>query len=107
MIVRAIEAGLAPPEFRHSAGQVVQVLWRPTVQVATHVASILQAAGRQASKSAALQKAIGLKGLEHFRRRFRTPLVKAQWLAMSDPNSPNCPQQLYALTSGASCLCEP
>jgi ATP-dependent DNA helicase RecG len=128
MIVRAKEAGLAPPEFRQSAGQVVQVLWRPTPQVtpqvtplitsvlvelqaalgaptpqvtpqvATQVASMLEAAGKQPSKSAVLQKAIGLKDLEHFRRRFRTPLVKAQWLAMSDPNSPNSPQQLYALT---------
>jgi hypothetical protein len=60
---------------------------------------MLEAAGKQPSKSAVIQKAIGLKDLELFRRRFRMPLVKAQWLAMSDPNSPNSPQQLYALTS--------
>lgn len=127
MIARSKEAGLLPPTFRQSGGQVVQVLWRPTPQVtpqveslitnvleglqaalgaptpqvtpqvATQVARMLEAAGEQPSKSVVLQKAIGLKDLEHFRRRFRTPLVKAQWLAMSDPNSPNSPQQLYAL----------
>ena len=69
-----------------------------TIQVAIQAAAMLAAAGQQAYKSAVLQRAMGLQSLDHFRRTFRIPLVNAQWLAMTDPNSPNNPNQLYQLT---------
>ena len=43
MILRSKQAGLAPPEFRQSAGQVVQVLWRPTAQVTMQVTAQVEA----------------------------------------------------------------
>jgi hypothetical protein len=132
MIAQAKAAGLAPPDFRQIAGQVVQVLWRPvadpamqvtmqvealrtsvlsdlasvlgqptiqvTIQVAIQVARMLEAVGKQAYKSAVLQRAMGLQSLDHFRRAYRSPLITADWLAMTDPANPNSPQQRYRLT---------
>ncbi len=69
-----------------------------TIQVAIQVAGMLAAAGRAPQKSAVLQRAMGLQSLDYFRRTFRIPLVQAQWLAMTDPDRPNNPNQLYKLT---------
>jgi len=78
------------------------VLGTPTIQVtiqaAMQVASALEAAARAPQKSAALQRAMRLESLDHFRRAYRMPLVAAQWLAMTNPNSPNDPNQHYTLT---------
>jgi ATP-dependent DNA helicase RecG len=69
-----------------------------TIQVAVQVAAMLGAAGRAPQKSAVLQRTMGLQSLDHFRRAYRIPLVTAQWLAMTNPNSPNDPNQHYTLT---------
>lgn len=69
-----------------------------TIQVAMQVADMLDAAGLAPRKSAVLQRAMGLQSLDHFRRAYRIPLVAAQWLAMTDPASPNSPHQHYTLT---------
>lgn len=127
MIARAKEAGLAPPEFRQSAGQVVQVLWRPamqdnmqdddlrssilqelagalgkptmqvTMQAAVQVARMLQLASGTEQSRDALQEAMGLADREHFRKQYLVPLVQTGWLVRT-LNPPNHPQQRYKLT---------
>lgn len=58
---------------------------------------MLATASNAPQKSAALQRAMGLKSLDHFRRTFRIPLVNTTWLVMTDPESPNSPNQHYVL----------
>lgn len=127
MIARSKQAGLAPPEFRQSAGQVVQVLWRPTaqvttqvdtlrsslleeltaalnaptmqvtMQVATQVAGMLQLVSAAVQSRDALQEAMGLADREHFRKQYLVPMMQGGWLVRT-LDPPNHPQQRYRIT---------
>lgn len=76
---------------------VIALEWT-TDQVTDQVAWILTQATNGPVKSAALMPAAGLAHLPHFREKFRTPLIRAGWLAMTDPASPNSPQRRYRIT---------
>jgi ATP-dependent DNA helicase RecG len=110
-------------------GLVVQVVWRPTPQVtpqadttidaaltqlagalglstpqatqqvAQQVARLLEAVAEQPHSREELQQTTGLKDREHFRAQYMAPLLAAQWLAYTIPDSHRNPHQQYEIST--------
>ncbi len=125
--VRNNHAVHSAPEFRQETGRVVQVVWRPTVQVAVQVTDQVQALRnslfqelsaalgiptdqvtdqvarmlRQTVSTPAsteeLMAAAGLAHRPHFRTQYLVPIMQGGWLVRTHPQ-PNHPRQRYKLT---------
>ncbi len=108
MIARCREAGLPAPEFRRSGEQFVQVLGRPRVAATAGVTGEVTAEVAPAVRLARvlvgemtrqqIQKALGLKHEEHFRKAFLQPAIVAGLVEMTHPDKPQSGKQRYRLT---------
>jgi hypothetical protein len=109
MIARCRQAGLPAPEFRQSGGQFVQTVGRPslratpevTPEVAPEVRLVQVLVGEMTRQQ--LQRALGLKDDEHFRRAYLQPALEQGLIEMTIPDKPRSGKQKYRLTAaGAS-----
>ncbi|MDX9750223.1 MAG: DUF4062 domain-containing protein [Flavobacteriales bacterium] len=69
-----------------------------TMEVAMQVAAMLDTLLNEPQRSKVMQQAMGLRSAMHFENAYRAPLLKADWIERTDPESPNSPQQRYRLT---------
>lgn len=76
----------------------MEVTMQVTMEVAMQVAALLNVLVEGPQRSKRLQEAMGLRSALHFARAYRAPLLKAGWIAWTNPDSPNSPQQRYRLT---------
>lgn len=69
-------------------------------QVERLLRSLVPAKGKANKEltSEALMQALGLKHKPTFRKNYLSPAMAKGWVAMTDPDSPNSPQQRYRLT---------
>ena len=70
-----------------------------TDQVTDEVAKLLLAADKDVQTRRALQDALGLKSIPHFREAYLLPALGAGYLEMTLPDQPNSRLQGYRLTS--------
>ena len=70
-----------------------------TDQVTDEVAKLLLAAAKDVQTRRALQDAMGLKSIPHFREAYLLPALAAGYLEMTLPDQPNSRLQGYRLTS--------
>ena len=68
-----------------------------TPQVTPQVQAVLRESEKVAS-AAQLQKAVGLKDRVHFLKNYLEPLLQAEWIERTIPDSPRSPKQKYRLT---------
>ena len=66
-------------------------------QVTPQVIAVLEAA-RTARNREELQRAVGLRDREHFRKAYLEPLLVAGWLEMTIPDKPRSSKQRYRTT---------
>ncbi len=109
MIARCREAGLPAPDFRQSGGQFIQTLGRPrraaapevTPEVAPEVTPgvrlVRVLVGEMTRQQ--LQRALGLKDDEHFRKAYLQPALGAGLIEMTIPDKPRSSRQKYRLTA--------
>ena len=113
MIARCREAGLPAPDFRQSGGQFIQTLGRPrpaaapevtpevapevTPEVAPGVRLVQALVGEMTRQQ--LQRALGLKDDEHFRKAYLQPALDAGLIEMTIPDKPRSGRQKYRLTA--------
>ena len=109
MIARCREAGLPTPEFRQSGGQFIQTLGRPrratapevapevTPEVTPGVRLVRVLVGEMTRQQ--LQRALGLKDDEHFRKAYLQPALDAGLIEMTIPDKPRSSRQKYRLTA--------
>lgn len=74
-----------------------QVTPQVTRQVTPQVIAVLEAA-RTARTREELQRAVGLRDREHFRKTYLEPLLVAGWLKMTIPDKPRSSKQRYRTT---------
>ena len=74
-----------------------QVGEQVTPQVTPQVMAVLEAA-RTARNREELQRAVGLRDREHFRKAYLEPLLVAGWLEMTIPDKPRSSKQRYRTT---------
>ena len=67
-------------------------------QVAPQVRALLKAAAQTPVSRVVLQKIVGLKDRERFRKTYLKPLLEAGWLAMTAPDKPLSARQRYMTT---------
>jgi len=105
MLARCRAAGLRAPSFRQGGGQFVQTLWRPSAEVTREVTPevtpevrlvrvLIGSMSRQE-----LQRALGLKDDEHFRKAYLQPALDAELVEMTIPDKPTSSRQRYRLTA--------
>ncbi len=99
------EAGLAAPGFPQSGGQFVQTVGRVDLRGTTEVApevttevDLLRALKGDMSRRE-LQKALGLKNDEHFRKAILIPAIEKGFVEMTIPATPNSRLQKYRRTA--------
>ena len=68
-----------------------------TPQATPQVKAALEVARTPCSREE-LQRAVGLKDREHFRKKYLESLLAAGWLEMTIPDKPRSPKQLYRTT---------
>lgn len=128
-----VAAGLPPPEFECQQGEVL-VRFRPatgrmigpptpqvvpqvgtksapcrhqvTPQVTPQVAAILKAAFEGPRLREELQKAVGLRDREHFRKGYLEPLLTVGWLERTIPDKPRSSRQRYRTTAAGQKVVE-
>ncbi len=101
MTARCREAGLPAPEFRQSGGQFIQTLGRPRPAAAPEVAPevrLVQVLIGEMTRQQ-LQRALGLKDGEHFRKAYLQPALDAGLIEMTIPDKPRSSRQKYRLTA--------
>lgn len=112
MFRQCAEAGLRPPTFRHDLGCFIQTIWRPappvtgevtgevtpgvTPEVTPEVRLARALAGEMTRQQ--LQRALGLKDDEHFRKAYLLPALEAGLIEMTIPDKPQSSRQKYRLT---------
>ena len=114
MIRRCREAGLPEPEFavkdgfvttlRRNTGLVASSwseLITPTGEVTGEVVKLLWVCQGEMTRRD-LQKALLLKGQDHFRRMYLLPALEARLIEMTIPDKPNSRLQKYRLTEKGS-----
>jgi len=74
-----------------------QVTPQVTLQATPQVIAVLEAA-RTARTREELQRAVGLRDREHFRKTYLEPLLVAGWLEMTIPDKPRSSKQCYRTT---------
>lgn len=92
---------VTPQDNRREAKVVEELaacLGLPATQVTTQVGKLLQAAAAPRSR-AELQHAVGLADRKHFRESLLNPLLAAEWLAPTIPETPTSRLQKYRLTA--------
>ena len=103
MIARCREARLPAPEFHQSGGQFVQTLGRPRVgtevtpEVTPEVRLVQVLVGEMTRQQ--LQRALGLKDDEHFRKAYLQPALDAGLIEMTIPDKPRSSRQKYRSTA--------
>ena len=113
MIARCREAGLPTPEFRQSGGQFIQTLGRArpaaapevtpevtpgvTPEVTPGVRLVQVLIGEMTRQQ--LQRALGLKDDDHFRKAHLQPALDAGLIEMTIPDKPRSSRQKYRLTA--------
>jgi ATP-dependent DNA helicase RecG len=75
----------------------VEITRKITPQVTPQVIAVLEAA-RTARTREELQRAVGLRDREHFRKTYLEPLLAAGWLEMTIPDKPRSSKQCYRTT---------
>ena len=68
-----------------------------TLQVTPQVIAVLEAA-QTARNREDLQRVVGLRDREHFRKAYLEPLLSAGWLEMTIPDKPRSSKQRYRTT---------
>lgn len=119
MIARCREAGLKAPQFRQDSGQFIQTIPRPSTDVASQnssfepmltpragagtpdVARLLSVLVGEMSRPQ-LQRALRLKGDEHFRKAYLQPALRAGLIEMTIPDKPRSTRQEYYRTRKAA-----
>ena len=74
-----------------------QVTPQVTPQATPQVVAVLEAA-QTARNREELQRAVGLRDREHFRKTYLEPLLVAGWLEMTIPDKPRSSKQRYRTT---------
>lgn len=83
---------------KQSSGLITpQVTPEVTGEVTGEVIPLLMALNTPLSRKA-LQEKLGLKGQANFRERYLEPVLNAELVEMTQPNSPKSPTQKYRLT---------
>ena len=83
------------PQVTEQVGE--QVGEQVTPQVTPQVIAVLEAA-QTARTRRELQRAVGLRDREHFRKTYLEPLLAAGWLEMTIPDKPRSSKQRYRTT---------
>jgi hypothetical protein len=92
-------AGQVTEQVSEQVGEQVtqQVTPQVTLQATPQVIAVLEAA-RTARTREELQKAVGLRDREHFRKTYLEQLLVAGWLEMTIPDKPRSSKQRYRTT---------
>ncbi len=90
MIARCQAAGVRTPEFRQEGGQFVQTLWRPVAPVEAPKVHSEPQVGTQSEPSRTDRT--------KFRNQVLNPLLKAELIEMTQPDSPRSRLQKYRIT---------
>ncbi len=86
MIARCRGAGLPAPEFRQSGGQFIQILTRPRSRSTPEVRLARVLIGAMTRQE--LQRALGLKDDEHFRKAYLQVALDTGVIEMTIPDKP-------------------
>lgn len=101
MIARCCEAGLPASEFRQSGGQFIQTLGRPRSEATPEVTPedrLVRALVGEMTRQQ-LQRALGLRDDEQFRKAYLQPALDAGLIEMTIPNKPRSSRQKYRVTA--------
>ena len=94
-VIRLPAHPLAPAT---SPAATMEVTVQVTMQVTAEVEALLVAINGEMPRKA-IQAALGLKNVDHFRKAYIVPAIAAGWLEMTLPNQPNSRLQRYRLTA--------
>lgn len=80
-----------------TAEVTTEVAMEVTMEVTTEVGALLRGMDGEMSRSE-LQKQLGLKNADHFRKAYIIPAIEADAIEMTIPDKPNSSRQRYRLT---------
>jgi ATP-dependent DNA helicase RecG len=108
VIATCKQHGVAEPTFEEREGFLIVTFkaslvpgmstTQVTTQVTAQVVAVLTAALAGAKTREELQKAIGIKNREHFRKAYLEPLLASGWLERTIPDKPKSRMQKYRMT---------
>ena len=85
------------PKFKVTPKVTEQATTEATMEVTTEVEKLLSIiSGKQSRQE--LQKSLGLKNDEHFRKAYLVPAIKNAFIEMTIPDKPTSSEQKYRLT---------